>query len=1001
MLGSVETFIGGLVGKLKDTIGKLAKESGLFDFFKVPDLSKATGKILVETEDNLKKVQDMVDAWSASASKTLLGALSSPAEAITIKYAELFKKLNEQVQQLAITPEHAEQMRGTLSTAQAQETAAKELEQRKTEITELEKFHVEKIKGSYDAVIAYDEAMGDEDLRHKVATIDKVTQLRMDSAQAVAEDEKHHIDETLQAQMAVIEAYKDLWKAAGVDVNDMIARLTKEAGAKKDLIDQKAIDESQKYRLEGWKKSNDLIIEDQKRVFDAFKSEFDEVFDAITGKTKNIGQALADVFKKLVLGEAKNIFSSQLAGFATEAAGYGAPSPEITRSGGILSQLFRRGMPPRAPGAAGGAPSIFRPEHSSQQIDYLNVGQGEANRTISDIFNPATMRFAIAVNQFEKATEMHQGSADRMADTADQMADSSDQFSGAFAAASQATGVEQPLLRAVAQVESGMRPGAVSPKGAIGLMQLMPSTMQDWGVTQGADVQQNVMGGASQLGKLLDRYGGDIPAALAAYNMGPTAYDRAIVRGRPLPQETQDYVQRVMGLMGQGATPLEQATHAFQTPPAAGDSGAMADLLQPPQIGAPGMPASTGMLANAAPWLRQLLGAGGMAGGIAGGAQAAGVGGGAGMSRILTTLMKPGGLSALAMLFGAHQAGSFDIAGLPSRNAGMELTNLEYPQTAFAPTSLKSILGSQGAKQLGGALAMMGGMALVSKGLQQRSAPATAIGGGLAGAGAILSNPQLLAKLGPAGIAEGAAAGVGLGIFASGFQRGGGAGLGMDIGGGALAGAAIGTMVLPGLGTAIGAAAGAVAGAITGVVRLFVKTESERIATTIKQVYGINITNRALLTQIQQIVDTKYGGSVSIGVRSQEVQDLVRLYALSTGQAANMPRPMYAATVAQSTQGLQQQAVYQGGQLVQNPYNGPTTYQYQTAVAGAQGLMPGTSLGAVNASGLINQQWTQLTLDAIRSNPAAVANAGAAAASAGDSRLSTTQAMQEPLTALS
>jgi len=226
--------------------------------------------------------------------------------------------------------------------------------------------------------------------------------------------------------------------------------------------------------------------------------------------------------------------------------------------------------------------------------------------------------------------------------------------------------------------------------------------------------------------------------------------------------------------------------------------------------------------------------------------------------------------------------------------------------------------------------------------------------------------------------------------------------LGMDIGGGALAGAAIGSFV-PGIGTLVGAGIGAAVGAIAGAVRLLVKTEQEKIRAQIKQVYGIDISNRQILTQIQQIVDQSYGGNVAVGVRSTQVQELVRLYALSTGQAARMPRPMYAATIAQSTAGLQLQPVYQGGVQVANPYTGPTTYQYQTAVASAMGLMPkpGSGLGVPGGAGLINMQWQQLALATIQGNPSAIAMANSAAATAGDSRLTTTQAMQEPLTALS
>jgi hypothetical protein len=99
------------------------------------------------------------------------------------------------------------------------------------------------------------------------------------------------------------------------------------------------------------------------------------------------------------------------------------------------------------------------------------------------------------------------------------------------------------------------------------------------------------------------------------------------------------------------------------------------------------------------------------------------------------------------------------------------------------------------------------------------------------------------------------------------------------------------------------------------------------------------------------------------------------------------------------------QPVYQGGTQVPNPYSGPTTYQYQTAVAAAGGLLPGfqagSGMGVPGAQGLINTSFQQLTLEAIRGNPSAIAMSNSAAATAGDSRLTTTAAMQEPLTLLS
>jgi len=140
----------------------------------------------------------------------------------------------------------------------------------------------------------------------------------------------------------------------------------------------------------------------------------------------------------------------------------------------------------------------------------------------------------------------------------------------------------------------------------------------------------------------------------------------------------------------------------------------------------------------------------------------------------------------------------------------------------------------------------------------------------------------------------------------------------------------------------------------------------------------------------------------------------VRLYALSTGQAANLPRPTYAATIAQSQAGgLATQPVYQGGVLVQNPYTGPTTYQYQTAVTAAQGLMAGTSQGVPGAGSTVGNIFMQLNpqqandlftgrvVQAVQQNPAAVASANANATRAGDSRVSQASNMLEPLTSLS
>jgi soluble lytic murein transglycosylase-like protein len=113
--------------------------------------------------------------------------------------------------------------------------------------------------------------------------------------------------------------------------------------------------------------------------------------------------------------------------------------------------------------------------------------------------------------------------------------------------------VDPNLVRAVIKVESNFNPNAVSRKGAMGLMQLMPQTARQLNVSNPFDPQQNVDAGVRHLKRLMESYGGDVNLSLAAYNAGAGAVARSA--GVPHFAETQSYVKRITRLYGTGAGP--------------------------------------------------------------------------------------------------------------------------------------------------------------------------------------------------------------------------------------------------------------------------------------------------------------------------------------------------------------------------------------------------------------------------------------------------------------
>lgn len=141
-----------------------------------------------------------------------------------------------------------------------------------------------------------------------------------------------------------------------------------------------------------------------------------------------------------------------------------------------------------------------------------------------------------------------------------------------FAEAAETYNVSEKLLKCIAKTESNFNANAVSNKGAVGIMQLMPSTAASLGVSNSYDARENIMGGAKLIAQLLIKYEGNVSLALAAYNAGSNSVDT--YGGIPPYSETQNYVTKVLSYMDTDIT-IPAATdtaYPYQTPVSASDT---------------------------------------------------------------------------------------------------------------------------------------------------------------------------------------------------------------------------------------------------------------------------------------------------------------------------------------------------------------------------------------------------------------------------------------------
>lgn len=238
---------------------------------------------------------------------------------------------------------------------------------------------------------------------------------------------------------------------------------------------------------------------------------------------------------------------------------WGTPSVDRPAAGSGFAALFDNSME-RAKSSgeisakAAEAAEIMRLEMMKSAVSFSGTGEEPATTNVGSALKAFLTHYADA-SQKTDTTASNIPSGEGTQDAATVSATASNETANSLAGgaptpfdaiirnAASRFGVHEGLIKAVIKMESDFNPRAVSHAGARGLMQLMPSTAAGLGVRNSFDPEQNIMAGTRFLRDMLNRYGGDLDSALAAYNWGPGNVDKS--RGAFLPRETREYLARV------------------------------------------------------------------------------------------------------------------------------------------------------------------------------------------------------------------------------------------------------------------------------------------------------------------------------------------------------------------------------------------------------------------------------------------------------------------------